>query len=321
MKLSSRAALILFIVIVVVAFVQAVWWIAFMAMLVDEKVEIVDQLDGSAQMIEDIHNQEIRRQIMVGTEGIFFLTLILAGSWLIYRSLVHSERLKFQQQNFLMAITHELKTPLASMQMSLDALSSDKVALDKKSDLFPRLQSDLDRLGRIIDNVLHVGRFERRNLNLQLRTVRLDELLHQVLDRFEQNHKSAVTVSRRIETDIFVKADPMALQTVCEAVLDNAVKYRGQPDPEVHVELKSDGRKAQLHVKDNGIGLVARETGAIFERFYRVGNELTRKTDGTGLGLYLARELVRAHHGTIRAESEGLGKGTSIVIRLRKASP
>jgi signal transduction histidine kinase len=316
-RISSRAALVIFIVLTVVAFAQAVWWTAFMARLVDEKVEIAEQLGASQKMIADISSQEIQRQIMVGTEGVFFLVLILVGAWLIYRSLVHAETLKFQQQNFLMAITHELKTPLASIQMSLDALMSDKISEERKASLTPRIQEDLNRLERIIDHILNSARFERGRLHLQLQTLELEVLLQTVLDRLEKsNHDVRLDIVRDLQKNVQVEADPVALRTVLEAVLDNAVRYRTGGDVRIEISMSVHGKSAKVSIKDRGAGLAKDDQKAIFERFYRVGNELTRQTSGSGLGLYLARELMRAQDGSIHALSEGPGKGTTIVIKL-----
>ncbi|MBD3257563.1 hypothetical protein GF377_03945, partial [candidate division GN15 bacterium] len=123
-SLSTRTALIIFIVMVVFIIAQAAWWVIFMAQLVDEKVEMAESLGASPGYVEQIHQQEIRRQIMVGTEGTVVLLLFLVGIWLIYRALVSADRTQMQQENFLMAVTHELKTPLASLRLSLDTVES-----------------------------------------------------------------------------------------------------------------------------------------------------------------------------------------------------
>ena len=116
---TPKTGFILFISLSVVLFIQAAWWITFMAILLDEKVDIAVQLGADEAFIDKIHHEEVSRQIMLGMEGVFFLGLVLLGAWLIYRALVKTEQLKFHQQNFLMAVTHELKTPLASIKIYL----------------------------------------------------------------------------------------------------------------------------------------------------------------------------------------------------------
>jgi len=317
-RLSSRAALIWFIVLVVVAIAQATWWIAFMAILVDEKVEIAQELGASPEMVESIQTQETRRQIMLGLEGTFLLALILLGAGLIYRSLVASERLKFHQQNFLLAITHELKTPLASMKLSLDSLQSDKIPQEKKAAIIPRAKEDIRRLEKIIDNVLQAGRFERSSQPLAMAPTDISKLLHQAVDHISKIHsEKPVTITREITPDVRIEADAPALARVFEAILENSLKYHDNRPIDLHVALHRNGRHAVVTISDQGTGLTAEDCAAVFDRFYRVGNEMTRRTPGTGLGLYLAREIVKAHRGKIRARSEGLGKGTTFEIELK----
>ena len=152
MNLSPRKAFTLFMVMVAFRLAQAVWWVVFMARLVGEKVRMAQQLNGTPEFVEQIHQQEIARQIMVGLEGSFFIIVFAAGIWLMYRALVRTEELTFHQQNFLMAVTHELKTPLASMRIYLDTLQSPKISPEKKQEIIPRLKDDANRLERLVHN-------------------------------------------------------------------------------------------------------------------------------------------------------------------------
>lgn len=317
-RLSSRAALIWFCILVVVAVAQTTWWVAFMAILVDEKVDIAVELGASEAIVASIQDQEIHRQVMVGLEGLFLLTLILIGAWLIYRSLVASEKLKFHQQNFLLAVTHELKTPLASMKLSLDTLQSDKIPADKKAAIIPRAKEDIRRLEKIIDNVLQAGRFERSSEPLVLAPTDVAKLLNREVDQIAKIHtERPLTIKREIETPVMIEADAPALARVFDAILENALKYHDNRDIELHVALQRTASKVVIRMSDRGTGLSTEDCDAIFDRFYRVGNEMTRRTPGTGLGLYLAREIVKAHRGRIVASSEGLGKGTTFTIELK----
>ena len=316
-RISSRAAFVWFVILVVVAIAQATWWIAFMAILVDEKVEIAEQLGGDLALVETIREQEIQRQIMVGLEGTFFLVLILVGAWLIYRSLVASEQLKFHQQNFLLAVTHELKTPLASMKLSLDSLQSPKISPEKKAAVIPRAKEDIRRLEKIIDNVLQAGRFERSSQPLAIAPTDLSRLLNLAIDDITKiRADQPVTINRRIDEGVRIAADAHALARALEAVLENCLKYHDNRAIIVSVELNRRGKHAAITIADQGSGLTSDDLEAVFDRFYRVGNEMTRRTPGTGLGLYLAREIIKAHRGKIEASSEGLGKGTAFTITL-----
>ena len=318
-QLSPKRALWLFLFMVTVAFAQAVWWIVFMARLTAEKVDIAQQLGGTAEFIEQIHRQEVTRQIMVGTEGVFLLVMILAGSWVIYRALVQTEELTFHQQNFLMAVTHELKTPLASMKLYLDALQSTKIAPEKKAGIIPRMKEDVVRLEKMVENILDAGRFERSGYHLNKSTFNLSAL---VTGRLEAIQKVPTTVplevERTIQSDVLWYGDEVAFGRAIDAVLENGLKYHGGSKIQIATKLSADSKQIRIAIADHGIGFTAADAKAIFERFYRVGDEMTRAQSGTGLGLYLCREIIRGHGGQVAAASDGPGRGATFVITLKR---
>lgn len=319
MRLSSKGALWLFIAMVVTLVALGAWWIIFMAQLVDEKVDIAQELGARQEYIDQIQAQEVRRQIMVGMEGITFLLLILGGAWLIYRALVRTEELKFHQQNFLMAVTHELKTPLASIRLYLDSLQSTKIDPARKEKIVPRMQEDVDRLGRMVENILDAGRFERSGYHVNRTMLDLSNLVE---SRVAELCKAPTTVSLKVEKEITpgiqFYGDRAALGRAIDAILENSVKYHDSKEIVLRTKLFIEGKQIILSIADNGMGFERREANALFERFYRVGDEMTRQRPGTGLGLYLCREIIRAHGGKVKAFSDGPGKGATFTIELKK---
>jgi signal transduction histidine kinase len=316
--LTPRAAFVLFIVLASVVLAQAVWWIVFMARMVDEKVDIAVELGAASEYVEQIHDQEIQRQIMLGMEGIFFLVLILLGAWLIYRALVKAEELKFHQQNFLMAVTHELKTPLASMKIYLDSMKSDKIAAEKKTEIIPRMQADLLRLEKLVENILDAGRFERSGYHLSRHHLDLSQLVDKALnDLAARPSKVPVEIERSLKQCATISGDPVALRRAIDAILENSLRYNDQESVQLKVILSVDKNRCRLDISDNGIGLARKEAAQAFNRFYRAGRELSRSTPGSGLGLFLAREIIRAHDGDITVQSEGVGKGATFTITLK----
>lgn len=321
MTLTPRRAFIIFVALVVFTVAQAAWWIVFMARLVDEKVDIARELGGSTAYIEAMHQQEIHRQIMIGSEGVVFLLIVLAGAFLIYRSLTRTVELRFRQQNFLMAVTHELKTPIASIRVYLDTLQSDRIAIERKAEIMPRLRADVARLEQLVERVLEAGRFERSGYRLNREVFNLADLVRQRVRAFEEVPSDGpVEVAATIPDRVMFNGDRAATGRAIDAILENALKYRDGDRLRVTVELAVEGGGVQIRIGDNGIGIDAPELRRIFERFYRVGNELTRRTSGTGLGLYLCREIVRAHGGDVTAASAGAGTGTVFTIQLKRAS-
>ena len=291
-----------------------------MEILADEKVEIATELGASPEYIDLLHQEELSRHVMIGLEGTVFLLVILAGVWLNYRSLRKLEELKFHQENFLMAVTHELKTPLASILMYLDTLESEKISADQKIAIVPRMKEDVNHLSKLVDNILDAGRFERSGYRLRLEWFDLSKLVSRGLDFLEGAPGSNVSkIDRKIEANVRYYGDRKALMRAIDAIFENSIKYSAGDNTEIDVEVRAGKKEIHIHIADNGIGLESRDLGAIFERFYRVGGELAGRSEGSGLGLYLCREIIRAHGGEITANSDGLGKGTKFTIKLRRS--
>ena len=317
LRLSQKSALIIFLMLGGFALTMVTWWIILMARLTDEKVDLAAELGASPQYIEYLHQQEIDRQIMVGSEGVVFLILSLVGVWLIYRSLVQAHRLRRLQENFLMAVTHELKTPLASIMVYLDTLKSEKVSSEKKQQVIPRMKEDLRRLEGLVEDILEAGRFEASAYKPDRQRLDLGVLLTALIDKLSvSNPGKRIRTTCHIESDIYVVGDSAVLQRAISAILDNAVKYSGDTEADLTVSLRRLRNYAEITIKDRGIGIDKSELSQIFDRFYRVGHELTRACPGTGLGLYLCRQMIRAHGGEILARSEGIGHGTEFIITL-----
>ncbi|MFH2050301.1 MAG: HAMP domain-containing sensor histidine kinase, partial [bacterium] len=307
-----------FIGLAIVVLSQSVWWIVFMARLVDEKVELAQLFGADEDYIEKLHQQEIIRQIMIGSEGVFFLILVLAGAWLIYRALKRTEELGYQQQNFLLAVTHELKTPIASIMIYINSLASTKISEDKKVQIIPRMKADLNRLEKLVENILEAGRFERGQFKLNDDNFDLVALINDRIANIKKAHDTQnVQINFEYKKPVILVGDQQALRGAIEAVIDNAIKYNNK-NPVVDIALNDEGEKINLVITDNGVGLDKQEQNKIFERFYRVGSEMNRQKAGSGLGLYLCREIIKAHGGEIDVYSAGYGKGSRFTIKLRK---
>lgn len=319
LNLTPKRALGLFIFITVVLFAQAAWWVAFMARLLDEKVDMAIDLGADLRYVDQVQKEEIARQIMVGMEGVFFLVLVGVGCYLIYRALVKNEELNFHQQNFLMAVTHELKTPLASMRIYLDTLKSDKISEERKMQIIPRLKEDVNRLEKLVENILEAGRFERSGYKLNFEWFNLSELVDESLNKIAgYNLKKELVINKtEFKEDIYYYGDPLALGRALESILENSLKYNDKDKIIIDVSLTNSDKKLIIKIHDNGIGLEKKNLNNIFERFYRVGHEMVRNSSGSGLGLYLCREVIKAHKGNIEARSQGLGEGVEFSINLK----
>ena len=269
------------------------------------------------EMTARLKSESRRRIVMFVSEGSFFMLLILFGAYLIYRTLQRSEDLKFRQQNFIQAVTHEFRTPLTSIRLYLETMRSGKITADKCGDLYPKMLDDCDRLDRLVDNVLQASLYDKDEYRLNLAETDLGEDVNDYLNNMEPLIKRHNGELRRdIEPNLRVRTDYQSLGRAVTALVDNALKYSPVEKRRIEVTLRNNADRVELKVADNGAGIPAGEQDRIFERFYRVGNEATRSVKGTGLGLYLVRQIVEAHQGEVEVTSTGAGQGSVFTIKL-----
>ena len=266
---------------------------------------------------EQLDEQYRRTTAMFAAETGFFFLVILFGAFMIYRTLSRAEELKFRQQNFIHSVTHELKAPLASIRLYLETIMAGKVETAKTEKLFPKMIEDCDRLEGLMDNVLEAGHFGKTGYKLKLVQTDLSGDLNHYLDDLERlARRYGGKIDRDIEENIIVESDFQSLRRMVNALVDNAFKYSPADRRQVSVSLACDGQSVRLKVRDRGLGIDSGEQDRIFDRFYRGNVEQSRSAKGTGLGLFLVREIVEAHGGKVTVHSSGLDQGSEFVVRL-----
>jgi signal transduction histidine kinase len=250
-------------------------------------------------------------------EGGFFVALIIAGLALIYRALARSEESRKMQENFLMAVTHELKTPLASLKLSIQGLRRGKFDSTRAEKANQMVDVDIERLDSLITDLLDAGKDVRGRV-ANPPALNLSEFVSEYFNSRETEFaQRGVTLSGLNElasapTVLIAGAD---LKRTLDIVIDNAIKFGGE-NPTIKISAHSGSRQAELRVRDSGVGLEPDEISRIFDRFYRVGSELTRSRPGVGLGLYLGRQIMRSYGGELQAESAGLNQGVTMVLSV-----
>jgi len=270
-----------------------------------------------AEVTAAIGKESRRHIVMFVSEGSFFLLVVLLGAYMIYRTLRRSEDLKYRQQNFIQAVTHEFRSPLTSLRLYLETLQAGKVDASKTDELYPKMLDDCARLDRMIDNILQASLYNQQEYKLNLSETDLSVDLEEYLTGLGTLIKRHNGELRRdIEPEIKVRSDYQAMNRAVMALVDNALKYSQPSHKKITVSLKRNGNQIELAVEDNGIGVPRTEQAMIFERFYRSGDELTRSVNGTGLGLYLVRQIVEAHGGEVKVSSDGEGRGSVFTITL-----
>lgn len=238
---------------------------------------------------------DTRKKQYIG-EGSTFLLVILIGAAVVYSSFRRSIRLSKQQNNFMLSVTHELKSPIAAMKLNLQTLERHKLDEEKKSLLVERCVKEANRLNDLCNNMLIASQMEGRQYIPAREQIQFDELVNSSFKDYAVRY-----AGRFIEKDIDVcmlHGDRLLLQMAINNLLENAVKYTPADKP-VTVSLILKNNNVHLQIADNGPGIPDSEKSKVFNKFYRIGNEETRKTKGTGLGLYLTAKIVRQHKGKI----------------------
>ena len=223
-----------------------------------------------------------------------------------------------KQDTFIDSVTHELKSPLASLQLCLETLGRDGLEGDAREKLRHMMLEDVDRLRAFIDDVLEANRLSyARPGMLNLSDVSLSELAEQCAAAVRARHKlEPHEVSIDVDPELIVSTDRAALEIVVKNLIDNAAKYSGRPALVEVVASRESNKTVRFEVSDNGIGIDRKNLKRVFHRFYRVEEQEVRERRGTGLGLFVVWALVKQLGGNVRAFSEGRGQGTTMRVEL-----
>jgi two-component system, OmpR family, sensor histidine kinase SenX3 len=249
--------------------------------------------------------------------GILLLAMIIGGVTLNTIFLVREIRRNEQHDAFINAVTHELKTPVASIRLYLETLLSRSVDEEKRKEFYRIMLDDSDRLLATIEQILRTGRVGPSTRIVNFSPVDLNSVIEESVGRARALYNlQPESLKYDPKSAIKILGDEEELRAAISNLIDNAVKYSA-PDVNVVVETaKLDGKYVSVQVKDNGIGIPKPELKRIFKRFYRVSGATTARLKGTGLGLYIVRSVAKRHGGRAWAESEGPGHGSKFVLQL-----
>ena len=257
------------------------------------------------------------REVALLVLGVVFFALIITGLTLNTIFLLREIRRNEQHDAFLNAVTHELKTPIASIRLYLETLKSRDIDAAKRAEFYDVMLADSDRLLGTVEQVLQASRSREKERRMDLSTFDVGELLTETIEIARQrNHLKDGAIRYTGPADAAeIVGDRTELQTAFMNLLDNAIKY--SPDePKISVRMKVTRLRADIFIRDNGLGLERGDLKRIFKRFYRAGNSPDAKTKGTGLGLSIVTSIIAKHGGSVRAESRGLGEGSTFIVHL-----
>jgi len=292
--MKGRTAVVLYVLSAYII-LQFIWW----------GYHIIDLTQEASGKLANVD----KRVTMIIGEGAVFLLILVVGIWYVRRSIIKDIKLSERQSNFLLSVTHELKTPLASNKLYLQTIVKRELEKEQRDQLLIKAIEENDRLERMIDNILNASRLENKALQVTKESFELNSLAKSSIDRFKQ---LAPNVVFKLEMDekTIITGDRLLIETIMNNLIENAVKYAGRSS-----EISIFSKNSLFGVKDNGPGVPAEDQTEIFKKFYRSGSEDTRTQKGTGLGLYIVSKLVQLHGGTIQY-SDNQPTGACFTIAL-----
>lgn len=265
----------------------------------NEKIYGVKNYDISQEAeYLDLRRKYVQQQYMIFGEAAVFGIMLVVGIWLINRSFERELATGRRQQNFLLSITHELKTPLASIGLIFDTIRRRELPLMKLKELAATGADEKLRLEKLINNLLMAAKIDTAQ-EYHLEPIALSSIIEELAQKYRQVHVHT-TIHIDIPSSLSVSVDREAFVSVITNLLENAIKYRDS-SRQLHIRItaRAVSEMVEIAVEDNGIGIDTKERKHIFDKFYRVGAEETRTTKGTGLGLFIVKKIVERHNGSI----------------------
>lgn len=261
-------------------------------------LELVADDPGYLQKVEKINVESQRKNVQYRGEGLTFLAIIIIGAIFVFRAVRRQIRVSQQQQNFMMAITHELKTPIAIAKLNLETLQKHRLDEKKQEKLIQMTLQETNRLNTLTNNILISSQLEGGGYKLVAEDFDLSRVTEKLLEDFRHRFPER-QFNGQIEPDVEFTGDQLLVQIMISNLIENAIKYSPRATL-IKVGLATTTRNITITVTDEGPGIPDAEKSKVFQRFYRIGNEEVRRTKGTGLGLYLSRKIAGDHGGTIR---------------------
>ena len=280
-----------------------IWWYVSLekqnneiAAIKFQSIQINDpSLKAKTHAIQDFQLRKTKQFI---GEGLTILVLFLLGAIYVYRSLKKQLRYADQQQNFMMAVTHELKTPIAISHLNIETLLKRDLDSSQQLKLLEATLKETKRLDSLSTNILLTAQLDMGQYEANKQLVNVSELVRQNIKSFQERYPSRIC-NTMVEDAMEIQGEPLLIQLLINNLIDNANKYAPVTEP-IYIHLQSHQNRIQLIVKDQGPGIAAADKNKVFEKFFRVGAETTRTTKGSGLGLYLCKRITEFHNATIQ---------------------
>lgn len=273
-----RRPLVIFYCLIIYAIFQLIWW-------------------GRLLLIANPNSKG-----MVLGETAVFIFIFFVGAYYLQKAINQERKLQHQQKNFLLSVTHELKSPLASIKLYLQTILKRELDPAQQKSFITNSLKDIERLDDLVENMLLATKIESNSYTFPKENFNLSELVNSVAGRLQVHTCSSQIIKLSVQQGISLFGDKFALTSVVTNLIENAVKY-SPPCAEVNVSLRRSNGQIHFIVADSGIGINDQEKSRIFDKFYRVGSEDTRKTKGTGLGLFIVKQVLDKHQASIKVKN------------------
>ncbi|CAN5353770.1 hypothetical protein BH09BAC1_BH09BAC1_07590 [soil metagenome] len=322
---------ILFYVVILYIFASYMWWSYLLA---DKNMKAFDAIAEKEQVLYNIgnnlalndktyystsHYQDLdikfnRQKWMIRSEGLVFMLLLALGAYQLTRTFSKEIALARQQNNFLLSITHELKSPMTSIKLSLQTIIRWASMDAKYMKLADNAVADVDRLETLVDNILLAAKIEARSYQYRFEKANLSQFVRELVQKAQVHYGDKWKFEMQLTEGIWMDMDAMPFTSAIWNLIENAVKYSGA-NRMITISLTINEGLAEIAVADSGIGIPAVEKKKVFKKFYRVGNELTRTAKGTGLGLFIVKRVVNNHKGDVTV-NDNLPSGSIFLIKV-----
>lgn len=323
-KKKLRRATIIYWTLLIYIIAALVWWfISLERQITDMRDLRIADLRSSVDStlnpaifqdrLSTIHADHSRESTKYIGEGCIFLLLILVGAAFVYQSVRKQFFIHRQQQNFMMAVTHELKTPIAVVRLNLETMQKYNLDAEKQKKMFSVTLKEISRLNFLTNNILIASQLEGGGYKFSREELDLSDLLKDCINDFRARFPEKV-FRTEIQDDVDILGDALLLQMLINNLLENAVKYAPSETP-ILATLRKFRDEVRMEVIDEGQGIEEAEKKKIFQKFYRMGSEATRKTQGTGLGLYLCSKIARDHNADI-VVTNNIPRGSIFTVRF-----
>lgn len=290
-------------------------WVILMVVWVNWYIKNNRDVRAFAQRIRpDLFTTDVSWVVLM--EGCFLMLIILAGVYMIFVYWNKQNRLNQMQSNFISSVSHELKSPLASIQLYLETLKYRKVPEEEVKDFVETMLTDTERLSGLIENILEASKPDTKSMQFRFLPVEMGPLLQEVVEshkrRFEEKD---FKIDMEIVDAPTLNIDKRTMRMVFTNLVGNALRYSNTGST-LTVRMRNKGKYCEIQFIDAGIGIEKKELKKIFRKFYRIHNKETYNIEGAGLGLSISQEIVKNHRGKLSVASEGIGKGCVFTILL-----